>query len=65
MNQIQVKNKAFANLKDALINLIVLLTTSNNPDGRILNLNTSLTYFIIKKTCSIYYSSNDADLLTK
>jgi hypothetical protein len=34
--QINVKNKAFANLEDSLINLVVLLTSSNNPDGKII-----------------------------
>lgn len=31
--KIYVKNKIFGSIKDSLLNLLILLTTSNNPDG--------------------------------
>ncbi len=31
-NRVFVKNAVFATIKDSLLNLVILLTTSNNPD---------------------------------
>lgn len=31
--KVYVKNQAFSSIKNSFINLLVLITTSNNPDG--------------------------------
>ena len=47
-NQIIEKNQVFGSIKDSLVNLIILVTSSNNPDGKIfLDFLFSLSFFLL------------------